>query len=197
MHKYDTLSSEEPVIMLPVNAKLVFKGKLYDTYQWQQEMFDGTTATFEMLKRPYNGCVIPVVDNKIMVLEQVQPGKSPFISLPGGRCESGEDPLSAAKRELLEETGYCSENWSEWLNTVPEEKVDWQIHTFIARDCKFTKEQHSDNGECIKIKFLSFEEFLMLSDNSNFRNKDTITELLRVRLDPTKKAALYTQLFNK
>ncbi|MBP7056893.1 NUDIX hydrolase [Candidatus Gracilibacteria bacterium] len=181
--------------MVPDQAKLVFKGKLYDTYQWQQEMFDGSMATFEMLKRPYNGCVIPVIDGKIMVLEQVQPGKPPFLSLPGGRCDPGEDTLTAAKRELLEETGYRATTWSLWLETIPEEKVDWQIHTYIAQDCVSEETPRLDSGERIKTKLITFEEFLLLSDNPLFRNKDAITELLRVRLDPVRKEQLRTLLF--
>lgn len=172
--------------MIPANAQLVFKGKLYDTYQWEQEMFDGSFRTFEMLRRPYNGCVIAVVDNKILVLEQEQPGKAPFLSLPGGRCDNGEDPLIAAQRELLEETGYQSDDWELWTKIIPEEKIDWQIHTYIARHCKKTHEQTNDNGERIKLRFLSFDEFLLLSENEAFRNKDAITELLRIRLDTNK-----------
>lgn len=183
--------------MLPTNAKLVFKGKLYDTYQWEQEMFDGSKVTFEMLKRPYNGCVIPVIGDSIMVLEQEQPGKAPFMSLPGGRCDPGEEPLSAAQRELLEETGHCSNNWTLWISTIPEEKVDWQIYTFVARDCYLQQKPSLDNGEKIKTRLLTFEEFLLLSDNPSFRNKDAITELLRVRLDSTKKDALKALLFGK
>lgn len=183
--------------MLPTNAQLVFKGKLYDTYQWEEEMFDGSKATFEMLKRPYNGCVIPVVGNEIMVLEQTQPGKSPFLSLPGGRCEPGEEPIQAAKRELLEETGYSSDNWELWIKTIPEEKVDWQIYTYIARDCHLKQAAIPDNGERIKTKLLTFEEFLLLSDNPSFRNKDAVTELLRVRLDENKMTAFKYLLFSK
>lgn len=110
--------------MLPSNAKCVFKGKLYDTYQWEQKMFDGSIRTFEMLKRPYNGCVIAVINDKILILEQEQPGRGTFLSLPGGRCDQDEEPFIAAQRELLEETGYISEDWELWTKVIPEEKVD-------------------------------------------------------------------------
>ncbi len=36
---------------IPPNAKRVFKGIIFDVYQWQQKMFDGSKETFEMLKR--------------------------------------------------------------------------------------------------------------------------------------------------
>lgn len=59
----------------------MFKGVIFDVYQWEQEMFDGTTQTFEKLKRPDTIMVIPVTeDGKIILTEQEQPGKKPFIS---------------------------------------------------------------------------------------------------------------------
>tara|TARA_Y100000031_G_C8045433_1_gene303670 strand:- start:344 stop:646 length:303 start_codon:yes stop_codon:yes gene_type:complete len=93
--KYKTMSNQQP---LPENAKRVFKGVIFDVYQWEQEMFDGSFDTFERLKRPDTAQVIPVVGDKILVQVQKQPNmiKSCF-SLPGGRCEEGEDPMVAAK----------------------------------------------------------------------------------------------------
>jgi len=92
---------------IPEYAKCVFNGIIFDVYQWQQKQFDGTTATFEKLKRPDTVMLLPVTnDKKIVITEQEQPGKQPFIGSIGGRVDPGEDILTAAKRELLEESGY-------------------------------------------------------------------------------------------
>lgn len=97
---------------LPSEANLVFKGKIFEVWQWEQEMFDGTKETFEKLKRANTALVIPLVGKNILIQEQEQPDKpGPFLSLPGGRCDESEKPLEAAKRELLEETGYASDDW--------------------------------------------------------------------------------------
>ncbi len=45
---------------MPANAKRVFKGVVFDTYQWEQDMYDGTKKTFEKLKRPDTVVVFPV-----------------------------------------------------------------------------------------------------------------------------------------
>lgn len=96
-------SSKQPI---PANAQKVFKGKLFDIYQWKQELFDGKKVTFEKLKRPDTVNVIPITSNgEIVISEQEQPGTDPFIGCLGGRIDEGEEPLEAAKRELLEETG--------------------------------------------------------------------------------------------
>ena len=45
---------------MPEHAKKVFSGVMFDVYQWEQEMYDGSTATFEKLTRPDTAQVIPV-----------------------------------------------------------------------------------------------------------------------------------------
>src|SRR3989344_90768 len=97
--------SKQPI---PENAKRVFRGVIFDVYQWEQEMYDGTRTIFEKLKRPDTVVVFRVLpDGKIILTEQEQPGgKGPFIGATGGRVDEGEDILAVAKRELLEESGY-------------------------------------------------------------------------------------------
>ena len=51
----------DTAILIPDHATCVFHGALFDVYQWQQEMFDGTYETFEMLRRPDTIAVIAIV----------------------------------------------------------------------------------------------------------------------------------------
>lgn len=85
---------------VPSQAKRVFKGIIFDVYQWEQELFDGSKQTFEMLKRPDTVEVIAVKDGSILMSRQSQPNKHDFFSLFGGRVEPDEEPLAAAQREL-------------------------------------------------------------------------------------------------
>jgi len=182
---------------IPPHAKLVFKGIIFDVYQWQQEMFDGSIETFEFIKRCNSAQIIAAVGDKIIILDQEQPAKGAFISLPAGRCDNDDDPLKEAKRELLEETGYESNDWIHWRETKAKGSIDWTTHTYIARDCKYKQPQNLDNGEKISVRLISFDEFLMLADNENFRDKNMIEPMLRARLDPKTKQELRDLIFNK
>ncbi|HVS79005.1 MAG TPA: NUDIX domain-containing protein, partial [Candidatus Saccharimonadales bacterium] len=102
----------EDANLIPVNAKKVFDGKIFDVYQWPQKMYDGTTETFEMLKRPNTVVVLAIKDGELVILKQSQPNlQNEFMDFPGGRADEGETPLESAKRELLEETGMTFKNW--------------------------------------------------------------------------------------
>ncbi len=116
---------------LPQNAKLVFKGEMFEVWQWKQKMFDGSVEIFERLKRPNTVQVIPVVGNKILIQTQRQPDrKDSFVSIPRGRCNGNENPLKAAKREFLEETGYSSNDWTLWSEQNPAAKIVWTVFTY-------------------------------------------------------------------
>jgi len=164
---------------------------IFDVYQWEQEMFDGSKATFEKLKRPDTVVVFPVLpDGKILLLEQEQPGREPFISTPGGRVDEGEDILSAAKRELLEETGYEADEYFLWDAQQPVSKIEWAVYTFIAKGLKKVAEMNPDAGEKLKLMPVSFDELIDIAVGKNFSEREIVTKFIEAKYDPKKKEEL-------
>lgn len=185
--------SKQPI---PDNAKKVFGGVLFDVYQWEQELFDGTKTLFEKLKRPDTVVVFPVLDDgKIILTEQEQPGKEPFIGATGGRVDNGEDILEAAKRELLEESGYEASEFVLWDAQHPTSKIDWVVYTFIAKGLKKVADMNLDAGEKIKLKLVNLDQFIEIAINKNFVEKEIIPKLYEAKLHPEKKEEL-KKLFN-
>lgn len=183
--------------VIPKNAKKVFSGVLYDVYQWKQKMFDGSSGTFERIKRLDVTAVIATVGNKIIVQKQTQPHKGSFVSLPGGGMEKDEKPLESAKREFLEETGYISKDISLWKTINRSSGVHFKEYVYIFRDCEKTQEPELDGGEKIKNIFISFEEFLKLTDLDEFRHKVIALILLRLRLNAKAKKEFKKLIFGK
>jgi len=180
---------------IPKKAKQIFKGEIFDVYQWPQKMFDGSTATFEMLKRPYTVQIIAVQNKKIIVGEEQQPNLKRGLSLFGGRVDKNEKTLAAAKRELLEESGMKSSDWELLFKNQPINKIDWEISYYIARDCQTIAKQNLDGGEKIKITTLSFEEFVEYW-SQDYRNSWLSYYLLKLKNDGKLKE-FKKQLFKK
>jgi len=169
---------------IPKQAKRVFKGKIFEVYQWKQKLFDGGYATFEKLKRPDTVSVIPVMsDGKIMIIEEEQPRKKPFLSVVGGRVNKGEAVRRAAARELLEETGYRAKKLSLWQELCPYDKIRWTIYTFVAKGCVKIGPQKLDGGEKIKPKFVQFGELVRLAAAGKIRSLELANAVLRARAE--------------
>ena len=182
---------------IPPNAKCVFKGEIFEVWQWEQKMYDGSTEIFERVRRPKTAQVITVVGDKILTQIEEQPDKQrEFPSIPGGRCNEGEDPLDGAKRELAEETGLVSSDWILWKEIEPIIKIEWRVYTYIARNCTLKKKPSIDAGEKITARFVSLEEFLEIAtENPLFSSPEIVADLLWVRFDPAKKEEFSKLLF--
>ena len=153
---------------LPKSAKKVFSWVLFSTYQWKQKLYDGSTITFEMIQRAYCSDVIATVGNKLIVLQQSQPGRNWFYGLPWGRVEKWESSLTWAKRELLEETGFESKNWQKFKSWNEASKIDYEETTFVARNCEMKTLPHTDAWEKIAMQLVTFEELLTMVRLENF-----------------------------
>lgn len=166
---------------LPENAKLVFKWKIFDVYQWEQVMFDWTIKTFEKIKRNDTIDVIAISEDwRICIVEEEQPWRTPFYWLVWGTCEDWEDHLGTAQRELLEETWMVSENWELFNSYKLSSKIDYKSHIYIARNCSVVKEQQLDpGGEKIQIKLVQWKEFLDIIADSKFKVSEFALEVLR------------------
>lgn len=151
--------SKQPI---PDYAKCVFEGVIFDVYQWEQEMFDGSVAIFERAYRKADTVgVIPITDKgKIILTKQSQPGRRPFVGVIAGRVDSGEDPWEAAVRELREESGIEGAELSLWFseNNVP--KTDWAVFMFFARGWNKQEGQRLDLGEKIELIEVTFDEYV-------------------------------------
>ena len=153
---------------IPKKSKQVFQGILHNVYQWKQKLFDGSSSPFEMIVRQPSTEIIATVGNKIIVLEQQQPGRKAYPSLPGGRVEAGDTALHTVQRELLEETGYKASKWILLDQFSGNEKYYFRESLFLAHNCTKIANQKLDAGEKITVTLVDFDDFLQLCRNSRF-----------------------------
>ena len=95
-----------------------------------------------------------------VMVEQYRHGlQDVFTELVGGVIEPGEDPLAAARRELLEETGFAGGDWELYMviSQNPSTSNNY-TYCFIARGVEETARQHLDETEDIAVKLLTEQE---------------------------------------
>lgn len=157
---------------IPADAECVYRGIIHDVYHWQQKMFDGTTQTFEGLKRKPSVTVIAITaDYKILINDEKQPYNGQCLCLPGGVSET-DDMLAEARRELREETGFISDDWKFFAKTEVLEysKLEWESHFYIARNCQQKYKPALDSGEKIFVRSVKFEELIEIARSDQFSN---------------------------
>ena len=78
-----------------------------------------------------------------------------------GVIEKGEEPMEAAKRELMEETGFGGGTWQRWMEISANPSTHTNItHCFLATDVEQQGVQHLDKGEDIDVRLFTREEVL-------------------------------------
>lgn len=99
-------------------------------------------------------------DGRFVMVEQYRHGLGDvFTELVAGVAEKGEEPLQAARRELLEETGYGGGEWQLYtvLSANPG-SMNNLTYTFLATGVEPMSEQLLDATEDIAVRLLTADE---------------------------------------
>lgn len=119
---------------------------------------DEKEATFFVIENPnWVNIIATTKDNEVILIEQFRHGTAEIIlEIPGGMIDEGEEPEAAAKRELLEETGFSSQNWVLLGKSDPNPAIQNNtVYHYLARDCAKTADTSFDQHESIATKLIS------------------------------------------
>ncbi|PQP87836.1 NUDIX domain-containing protein, partial [Paenibacillus sp. AR247] len=90
-----------------LSTESIFQGKVVSLQIDKVRLPDGKTASREIIRHPGAVAVLAIKDDRMILVDQYRQAMGRCeLEIPAGKLEPGEDPMEAAKRELVEETGY-------------------------------------------------------------------------------------------
>jgi len=114
--------------------------------------------------------VVPVTaDGRVVLVRQFRPGTGEVTwEFPGGVVESGEEPLSAVRRELEEESGFTAGELVHVASFRPNPAlIRNSMHVYLARGCQPSGSRHFDDAEDLDTWSATVEEVdRMIEDGS-------------------------------
>lgn len=120
---------------------------------------------FYVLEYPTWVNVIAVTeDGRMVLVRQYRHGIGrTCFEIVAGVCEEGEEPVEAARRELLEESGYAGGEWRELMRLSANSSTTNNITCcFLAEGVKKVGDQHLDATEDIEIHLFKQDEVLAM-----------------------------------
>ncbi len=148
---------------ITINSRLVLNNKWSRVRQDTVKLSNGKIIDdFFVNIRPDIALVLPItVNNEIVFVRQYRHGvREILLELPAGSFDpEREDALSAAKRELEEETGYVANQFTKLITLYDNPVKDTnKIHLFIAENVTKTGNQKLDETEAIAVVLIPIDE---------------------------------------
>ena len=134
-----------------IKSERLYHGRIFDLIIEDIEETPGSIRTCEIVSHPGGAVVVPLLDNGdvILVRQYRYPLKKFIVELPAGKLEPNEDPLSAAQRELQEETGYTADKYEKLTTMFSTPGFCSEVlHIYLATGLKKSEYgQNLDKGE--------------------------------------------------
>lgn len=122
---------------------------------------DGEPRDFYVVGAPDWINVVPLRDDgRVVMIRQYRFGVEGFtLEIPGGMCDGDEGPEEAARRELLEETGYTARSIRPlgWVHPNPALQTN-RCHSFLALGVEPTDAPRTDPDEFIEQELVPLTE---------------------------------------
>lgn len=162
------------------SSKILHKGKFLDFIEDQIEII--TEPVIKSIRQyfihPGGVCIIPIVDNQIALIKQYRTPVGKIIyEIPAGKLDPGEDPFTAAQRELQEETGYSSGKWTDLGHIYPCPGYSTELlYIYLAQDL-VAGEQNLDHGELVELELTPIDKVIEMIHQGLIPDAKTIAAL--------------------
>ena len=166
-----------------LSSRVSYRGPVF-TVTTDQVLEPGGIRTRRDIVRHSGSVVVLAVDEnqsgaRVLLEKQYRHAAGRFLyELPAGRIDPGESELTAAKRELLEETGYSARSWKRVIRFWASPGfVAEAMSIYLARGLRPGAAQPEDD-EAIEIKLVPLPEAVDMVLNGRIQDAKTISGVL-------------------
>ena len=166
-----------------LSSRIAYQGPLFSVTTDDVEEPDGVRTRRDVIRHSGSIVVLPITgsarDPQILLERQYRHAAGQMMwELCAGRIDDGEKALPAAKRELLEETGYTARRWKKILHFyVSPGFLDETMTIYLARGLQAGKAQ-PEPDEKIAARFFTLSEAKRMALNGRIRDAKTICGIL-------------------
>jgi ADP-ribose pyrophosphatase len=165
-----------------ISSKLAYKGKVFSVYTDKVEEPGGSINERDVIR--HNGSVVILAideaknasDPDVILERQYRHAAGQFLlELPAGRIEPNEAPLAAAKREMIEETGFRAKRWTLLTKyfASPGFLGEW-MQIYLARDMREGAAQPEDDEKIEIVRMPLSQAMAMVAANKIHDGKTLI-----------------------
>jgi ADP-ribose pyrophosphatase len=153
-----TILDQRPWLLVENHTVELPDGRLIPDWPW-------------IITPDYVNVVALTEDERFLCFRQVKYGlEGTTLGIVGGFVEEGEAPIQAARRELLEETGYESEDWVPLGSyRVDPNRGVAMGHLFLTREARYVKPRSADDLEEQEMLLLTHTEIETALERGEFK----------------------------
>src|SRR5258707_12884448 len=166
-----------------ISSKTVFRGRVFSVVSDQVAEPNGVIAQRDVIRHPGSIVVLALDESagkpRVLLERQYRYAANAYLwELPAGRIDEGETKLAAAKRELLEETGFTARKWTHALHFYASPGfLDETMDVYLAEKLTKGRAQPEDD-ERIVTRLVPLEQVVRMVMSGKIIDAKTMTSVL-------------------
>lgn len=163
-----------------LSSRVLYSGPVFAVRQDRVVEPGGIRTTRDLVTHFGSVVVLPVLsDGRILLIRQYRHSIGQFLwELVAGRIERGENPRAAAKRELLEETGYTARRYRKLLKLFPTPGFVSEFMVIYAAEGLVAGTAQPEDDERITARAFSLREIERWMRSGRLRDAKSLAAIL-------------------
>ncbi len=165
-------------------SEVVFRGRVFSVTRDRVVEPGGKKVVRELVRHPGSAVILPLrSDGHLLLVRQFRLAPRQFLwELAAGRIDGGESPLEAARRELLEETGFRASRWKLLAEVFPSPGfLDERMWLFLAEGLRQGRAR-PEPDELIRKRWFGLPQLEELIQRGKIQDGKTLAGCFFLRL---------------